>query len=169
MNKQSFIFYESWSMFIDNLERETAKELVYQIYLVGMGKELDTDDENIVNIINAFILPNIKGAQKRYATAVANGSKGGRKPITTKEQDLQIYQLHLDGWTYEQIAEEFGIDKNTVGNRVRRLRNELKTKNQNKNQIQEPNTNTFKDNNKNNSNNNKENEEDKDIPLHYNF
>ena len=139
-----------------------------------MSKELDTDNEDIIDIIDAFILPNIKGAKRRYNTAVENGKKSKGAPrVTTVEQDEEIYQLHKDGWTYAQIAEEFGIDKNTVGNRVRTLRNEeeLKTKNQ----IQEPNEKTnikdfiYKDKIKSNSNNesNKELDEYSDIPLHY--
>ena len=180
MENNSFVFYESWSKFIDKKDRETAKEIVYQIYLIGLGKELDTDNEDIIDIIDAFILPNIKGAKRRYNTAVENGKKSKGAPrVTTLEQDKEIYQLHKDGWTYAQIAEEFGIDKNTVGNRVRTLRNEeeLKTKNQNKNQIQELNEKTnikdfiYKDKNKFNSNNesNKELDKDSDIPLHYDF
>ena len=126
MANNSFVFYESWSKFIDKKDRETAKELVYQIYRIGLDKDLDTDNEEIIDIIDAFILPNIKGAKRRYNTAVENGSKGGRKPKTSAEDDERIYQLHKEGWTYAQIAEEFNIDKNTVGDRVRRLEKKKK-------------------------------------------
>ena len=177
MANNSFVFYESWSKFIDKKDRETAKEIVYQIYRIGLDKELDTDNEEIIDIIDAFILPNIKGAKRRYNTAVENGKKSkGRPPVTNEEQDKQIYQLHKDGWTYAQIAEEFGIDKNTVGNRVRNLREqeeELKTKNQKLNSNTETNIKTFITKDKNNSNSNKENkedmEEDKEQLLYYNF
>ena len=176
MANNSFVFYESWSKFIDKKDRETAKELVYQIYRIGLDKDLDTDNEEIIDIIDAFILPNIKGAKRRYNTAVENGSKGGRKPKTTIEDDARIYQLHKEGWTYAQIAEEFNIDKNTVGERVRRLRKEeeeLKTKNQNEKLNEKTKLETFIDKDKNISNSKLENEDysekEVDISLHYNF
>lgn len=176
MANNSFVFYESWSKFIDKKDRETAKELVYQIYRIGLDKDLDTDNEEIIDIIDAFILPNIKGAKRRYNTAVENGSKGGRKPKTSAEDDERIYKLHKEGWTYAQIAEEFNIDKNTVGERVRRLRKEeeeLKTKNQNEKLNEKTKPETFIDKDKNISNSKLENEDyrekEVDIPLHYNF
>ena len=54
MANNSFIFYESWSKFIDKKDRETAKELVYQIYRIGLDKDLDTDNEEIIDIIDAL-------------------------------------------------------------------------------------------------------------------
>lgn len=178
-SNNSFVFYDSWSSFIDLQEREKAKEIVYQIYRVGLDKEIDTDDKEIISIINSFILPNIKGAKRRYKTAVENGNKSkGRPRATSAEDDERIYQLHKEGWTYAQIAEEFDIDKNTVGDRVRTLKKEeeLKTKNQN----EKPNTETktknkietFINKNKNISNKDTDNEEEIDsnnLPLHYNF
>ena len=179
MSNNSFIFYESWSEFIDELDREDAKELVYQIYLVGLDKPMDTDDKVVQKIIKAFILPNIKGAKRRYNTAVANGKKSkGAPPKTTKEDDNLIWELHLEGLTYDEIVsrmETYGvsISRNTVGDRVRKRKEEENTKNNNQ-EIKpnlttnnETNINTFKNIDKNIEENKKE--EDIEQPLHYKF
>ena len=190
MSNNSFIFYESWSEFIDELDREDAKELVYQIYRVGLDKPMDTNDKVVQKIVKAFILPNIKGAKRRYNTAVVNGKKSeGRPPVTTKEQDNLIWELYLEGLTYDEIVSRcdtygFSISKNTVGSRIRKRRaeeeeKETKTKNQKLNPSTETNNetniNTFK--NKSNSNlitdseedDEEDDDEDKEQPLHYKF
>ena len=73
-------------------------------------------------------------------------------------------------------TQEFNIDKNTVGERVRRLRKEeeeLKTKNQNEKLNEKTKPETFIDKDKNIPNSKLENEDysekEVDIPLHYNF
>ena len=175
-DNKSFVFYESWSNFIDMQDRETAKELVYQIYRAGMEKDFDTDDTNIIGIITSFILPNIQGAKRKYKTAIENGSKGGRPPKTNEETDKHIYQLHKEGWTYAQIAEEIGVSTNTVGDRVRTLRKkeeEQKTKNQNVKPNKETNIETFISKDKNNSETEIKTEivsdSNNNLPLHYSF
>ena len=192
MANESFIFYESWYEFIDDLDREDAKELVYQIYRVGSDKPMDTDDKMIQKLVKSFILPNIKGAQRRYRTAVANGKKSDGAPRkTTPEEDNLIWELHLEGLTYDEIVERcdtygFRVSKNTVGSRIRERKKkeeELKTNNQN----QEPrtetkngtNTTTFITNSISNFNEDREeeletdseaeNEPEKEQPLHYTF
>lgn len=187
MAKESFIFYESWYEFIDDLEREDAKELVYQIYRVGSDKPMDTDDKMIQKLVKSFILPNIKGAQRRYRTAVENGKKSEGAPRkTSPEQDNLIWELHLEGLSYDEIVERcdtygFSVSKNTVGSRIRERKKEeeLKTNNQE----QEPktktknetNTTTFKNNSNSNLKEDKEeeleadSEPDTEQPLHYTF
>ena len=179
MSSNSFIFYESWSEFIDELDREDAKELVYQIYRVGLDKPMDTEDMVVQKIIKAFILPNIKGAKRRYNTAVQNGKKSeGRPRVTNEEQDRIIWELHLEGLTYEQIVDRcksygFSVSKNTVASRVRERKEEEETETKNQNQKpnketnNETNINTFINNSK--SNTNSDNEEDSEQPLHYKF
>ncbi len=177
MADKSFVFYESWSKFIDKKDRETAKELVYQIYRIGTEKDFDTDNEEIIDIVEAFITENIKGAKRKYRNAVENGKKSkGAPKVTSPEQDELIWQLHQEGWTYEQIAEELNISKNTVGTRVRERREqEIKTKNKNQeiNPNEKADIKTFKDKDKSNSNLDTENEEENEnesiIPLHYDF
>ena len=188
MAKESFIFYESWYEFIDDLDREDAKELVYQIYRVGSDKPMDTDDKMIQKLVKSFILPNIKGAQRRYKTAKENGKKSEGAPRkTTPEEDNLIWELHLEGLTYDEIVARcdtygFSVSKNTVGSRIRerkKKKEELKTNNQE----QEPgfktknktNPITFKNNSKSNFNEDIEeeleadSEPDTEQPLHYTF
>lgn len=181
MGNNSFIFYESWSNFIDTLDRETAKELVYQIYRVGLDKQIDTDNDNIRSILEAFIIPNIKGAKRRYNTSVANGKKSkGRPPVTSEEQDSLIWELHLEGLTYDEIVQRMdtygvSISRNTVGDRIRKRKESTKTNNQklkpNTETDNETNINTFKNKDIFIDKNIDDNEEDKEteIPLHYKF
>lgn len=182
-DNKSFVFYESWANFIDIQDREMAKELVYQIYRVGLDKEIDTDNELIRSILKAFIIPNIKGAKRRYNTAVENGKKSkGAPPKTNEADDNLIWELHLDGLTYDEIVERMdtygvSISRNTVGDRVRK-RKELEST-RNKNQELKPNTETNNETNTNTfknkdkfivkSENEEENESNNNLPLHYNF
>lgn len=183
MANNSFIFYESWSEFIDDLDREDAKELVYQIYRVGLDKEMDTNDTIIRKIVKAFILPNIKGAKRRYNTSVANGKKSEGAPRkTTEADDNLIWELHLEGLTYDEIVERMdtygvSISRNTVGDRVRK-RKELESTKSNNQELKpseetnnETNINTFKNKDKSNSKseNDLEDEVEEKQPLHYSF
>lgn len=180
-NGNSFIFYESWYEFIDDLEREDAKELVYQIYRVGSDKPMDTEDKMIQKLVKSFILPNIKGAKRRYNTAVENGKKSkGAPPKTTTADDDLIWELHSEGLTYDEIVQRMdtygvSISRNTVGDRVRKRKELESTKNNN--QELKPSTETdngtniktFKNIGKNKDISNSDNEEEIDKPLHYNF
>ena len=181
MGNNSFIFYESWKDFIETLDRETAEHLVYQIYRVGLDMPIDTDDATINAILKAFIIPNIKGAKRRYNTAVENGKKSkGAPPKTTEEDDNLIWELHLEGLTYDEIVERMdtygiSISRNTVGDRVRKRKELESTKN--KNQELKPSTETdnetniktFKNIGKNKDISNSDNEEELDKTLHYKF
>jgi len=181
MGNNSFIFYESWKDFIETLDRETAEHLVYQIYRVGLDMPIDTDDATINAILKAFIIPNIKGAKRRYNTAVENGKKSKGAPLKTNEADDNlIWELHLEGLTYDEIVERMdtygvSISRNTVGDRVRKRKELESTKN--KNQELKPSTETdnetniktFKNIGKNKDISNSDNEEELDKTLHYKF
>lgn len=75
-------------------------------------------------------MPNIKSAKDRYATAVKNGSEGGRP---RKNIDIeQILELQRQGKTQAEIGEIIGVSKNTIANRLREHKNqkpEIKTNN----------------------------------------
>ena len=177
MSNNSFIFYESWKDFIETLDRETAEHLVYQIYRVGLDMPIDTDDPKINAILKAFIIPNINGAKRRYNTAVENGKKSkGAPPKTNEADDNLIWELHLEGLTYDEIVERMdtygvSISRNTVGDRVRKRKELESTKN--KNQELKPSEETNNETNirtfKNKDKSNFDNEEEKDLPLRYNF
>lgn len=177
MSNNSFIFYESWKDFIETLDRETAEHLVYQIYRVGLDMPIDTDDATINAILKAFIIPNIKGAKRRYNTAVENGKKSKGAPLKTNEADDNlIWELHLEGLTYDEIVERMNtygvnISRNTVGDRVRKRKELESTKN--KNQELKPSTETDNETNiktfKNKDISNSDNEEEIEKTLHYVF
>lgn len=141
MNNNSFVFYESWANFIEMLDRETGKELVYQIYRVGLDMPIDTENEQINAILRAFIIPNIKGAKRRYNTAVENGKKSkGAPPKTTEKDDDLIWELHKEGLTYDEIVERMNtygvsISRNTVGDRVRKRKEKEKVQETNNQEL----------------------------------
>ena len=150
----SFVFYESWSNIIDSLDLNTAKDMLYQIYLVGMGRQLNTDNELVKGIIKGAIEPSIKSAKARYQNSIINGSKGGRPP---KDLDInEILKLQSQGLTYEQIGKQLDVSKNTIADRIKKYKNQKPNNNEN----QKPKTNLNKDIDKDNDN---ENEKDKDI------
>ena len=143
---EQFVFYGSWKTLLSGFDRETAKELLWDIVNVGVGEEIESDNPMIKAIIQGTIIPNIKSAKSRYATATENGNKGGRP---RKEIDIEkALELESQGKTQAEIAEEFGVSKNTIGSRLREHKNQKPT--------QEPETKT-------NKNHDKDKDIDKDI------
>ena len=142
---------------------------------------MDTEDKTIRKIVKSFIQPNIKGAKRRYNTAVENGKKSkGAPPKTNEAEDNLIWELHLEGLTYDEIVERMdtygiSISKNTVGDRVRKRKELENTKNKNqelKPNIEtknETNIKTFKNKEIYKLENEVDDEEDIKQPLHYNF
>lgn len=156
----SFVFYKSWANFIDEFDEEEQKEIVYQIYLYGMGRELTTNNKYIKAYLKD-VKESIDEAKGRYIRSVVNGGKGGRKKINLDIE--QILNFIEDGYTYEQIGKAMGVHANTIGNRVR----DYKKQKQEQEQTQEYNKNTT-NKNKNQNNNSpeeevKDNEEVKDF------
>lgn len=135
---EQFVFYGSWKTLLSGFDRETAKELLWNIVNVGVGEEIESDNPMIKAIIQGTIIPNIKSAKSRYATATENGNKGGRP---RKEIDIEkALELESQGKTQAEIAEEFGVSKNTIGSRLREHKNQKPT--------QEPETKTTKNHDK---------------------
>lgn len=135
---EQFVFYGSWKTLLSGFDRETAKELLWDIVNVGVGEEIESDNPMIKAIIQGTIIPNIKSAKSRYATATENGNKGGRPK---KEIDIEkALELESQGKTQAEIAEEFGVSKNTIGSRLREHKNQKP--------IQKPKTETNKNHDK---------------------
>lgn len=142
VKNNSFVFYRSWGDFIDEFEVEEQKEIVYQIYLYGMGRET-TEDKTYIRAFLKTVKENIDDAKGRYIRSVVSGAKGGRKKI---ELDMeQILNFIDDGYTYAQIGKAMGVHANTIGNRVREYKKQIQeqeltqehnnsTTNKNKNQ-----------------------------------
>lgn len=142
VKNNSFVFYRSWGDFIDEFEVEEQKEIVYQIYLYGMGRET-TEDKTYIRAFLKTVKENIDDAKGRYIRSVVSGAKGGRKKI---ELDMeQILNFIDEGYTYAQIGKAMGVHANTIGNRVREYKKQIQeqeltqehnniTTNKNKNQ-----------------------------------
>lgn len=124
----NFVFYGSWEKILSALPLETAKEMLWQIKEIGIGKELNTDDALIKGIIEGSIMPNIKAAQRKYETAAENGTKGGRPRL---DIDMtRVAELKAQGKTNEEIGRALGASKTTIQTRWTQYQAETKTKNQ---------------------------------------
>lgn len=135
VKNNSWVFYRSWSNYIDELDIEEQKELLYQIYLYGMGREITTENKYIKAFLNG-VKEDIDNAKGRYIRSVVTGKKGGRTKI-----DLDIDEIMNfidDGYTYAQIGKAMGVHANTIGNRVREYKKQI----QEQEQTQEHKTNT---------------------------
>lgn len=42
----------------------------------------------------------------------------------TNQQHKEIISLHKNGWTYRQIAEKYGVNKNTVREIIKKYENQ---------------------------------------------
>ena len=122
---ENFVFYGSWKTLLSGFDKETAKEILWEIVNIGVGEEIESDNPMIIAIIQGAVMPNIKSAKSRYATAIENGKKGGRP---RKEINIEkALELESQGKTQAEIAEEFGVSKNTIGNRLREHKNQKPT------------------------------------------
>lgn len=141
---ENFVFYGSWKTLLSGFDKDTAKEILWDIVNIGVGEEIESDNPMIIAIIQGAVMPNIKSAKNRYAAATENGKKGGRP---RKEIDIEkALELENQGKTQAEIAEEFGVSKNTIANRLREHKNQKPT--------QKPKTET-----------NKNHDKDKDIDI----
>lgn len=119
---ENFVFYGSWKTLLSGFDKDTAKEILWDIVNVGTGNELETENQMIKAIIQGAVMPNIKSAKDRYAAAVENGSKGGRP---RKDIDIKkVLELESQGRTQAEIAEIMGVSKNTIANRLREHKNQ---------------------------------------------
>ncbi len=155
-NLKKFLVYESWVEYLLETaedDREEAKEIWWQILLEASGAGMDTQDRRMKRIISKFIMPNVKASQTRYENKVSNGNMGGR-PKDNIDQAL-VFELKYGGATYQEIADQLGVHKNTIQNRMNEWRAEYDEYKNTKT------TKTENKNNKNQDNNNKN--QDKDI------
>lgn len=135
---ENFVFYGSWKTLLSGFDKEKAKEILWDIVNIGVGEEIESTDPMIKGIIQGAIMPNIESSKKRYATATENGNKGGRP---RKEINIEkALELESQGKTQAEIAEEFGVSKNTIGSRLREHKNQKP--------IQKPKTETNKNHDK---------------------
>lgn len=155
VKNNSFVFYKSWGDFIDEFEIEEQKEILYQIYLYGMGRET-TEEKNYIRAFLKTVKENIDDAKSRYIRSVVSGAKGGRKKIDLDME--QILSFIDDGYTYAQIGKAMGVHSNTIGNRVREYKKQI----QEQELTQEHNNNTTNKNKKQDNINPKEEDKGKE-------
>ena len=112
---ENFVFYGSWKEHLNGLkelcDRETAKEVAWQIINYGTEKEFDTDDQKIINMVNGMCRDLIVSAKKRRLASIENGKQGGR-PKKYKDED--IVDLFNKGLTHQEIADNLGCSVKTV-------------------------------------------------------
>lgn len=112
---ENFVFYGSWKEHLNGLkelcDRETAKEVAWQIINYGTEKAFDTDDEKIINMVNGMCRDLIVSAKKRRLASIENGKQGGR-PKKYKTED--IIDLSNKGLSLQDIADNLGCSVKTV-------------------------------------------------------
>lgn len=113
-NLNNFVFYHSWVRYLDRMkDRDKAQNILWQIMRRGVGLDYDTDDEEIIDLVESFVCDNIKAAQNRYEIA-----KNGGRP--RKDIDMaRVHSLLDEGKTYREIGAEFGVSDKTIQNRLR--------------------------------------------------
>ena len=147
VRNNSFVFYKSWGDFIDEFEIEEQKEILYQIYLYGMGRET-TENKTYIRAFLKTVKEDIDDAKGRYIQSVVSGARGGRKKI---ELDIeQILTFIENGYTYAQIGKAMGVHANTIGNRVREYKKQIQVQVQEQQQQNNKNTTTQNKNQHNN-------------------
>lgn len=112
---ENFIFYGSWKEHLNGLKElcgeDVAKEVAWQIINYGTYKDFDTEDKNIINMVNGMCRDLIISAKKRREASVTNGKQGGRP---TKYSVDDMLALRAQGLSNQDIADNLGCSVKTV-------------------------------------------------------
>lgn len=120
----TFVFYGSWRELLEGFDKETAKEILWQIMLLGTTGEIDTNNVMIQQIIKGCVAPSIHNTKTRYQKSKTDGAKGGRPK---KEFDIfKASALKEQGYSNAAIAEQLGVSKETVRTRLNEYNNSAK-------------------------------------------
>ena len=115
MTYENFIFYGSWKEHLDGLKQlcgeDVAKEVAWQIINYGTYKGFDTEDQNVINMVNGMCRDLIDSAKKRREASVGNGKQGGR-PKKYSVDDM--IALRDQGLSLQDIADNLGCSVKTV-------------------------------------------------------
>ena len=128
---ENFVFYGSWKTLLSGFDKETAKEILWEIVNIGVGEEIESDNPMIIAIIQGAVMPNIKSAKNRYAAAIENGKKGGRPKVDLNEQEVLAKKKELGTW--KATAQYFGVDEDTLRKQRKTWEKAEKPKNPNPN------------------------------------
>ena len=126
MDYDSFVFYGNWRTMLDGFDKETAKDILWQIMLYGTAGEVDTSNPMINGIVMGCCAAGIDKAKDRYANAVDNGKKGGRPTEIDAEHAREIKESGLNN---KEIATELGCSTRTVERANRQNRQNLNINN----------------------------------------
>lgn len=112
---ENFVFYGSWKEHLNGLKelcgKDVAKEVAWQIINYGTVKEFDTDDQNIINMVNGMCRDLIISAKKRRDASMTNGKQGGRP----KQYNVDtMIELQNQGLSISEIADNLGCSVKTV-------------------------------------------------------
>ena len=121
----NFVFYGSWKEHLNGLQelcdRETAKEVAWQIINYGTEKTFDTDDQKIINMVNGMCRDLIESAKKRRLASMENGKQGGRPP---RYADEDVWKMHQQGLSDQEIADSLGCSVKTVKRKLQNFQDD---------------------------------------------
>ena len=115
MNSESFVMYESVYKQIQILEKrlgtETAMKFLNAVMEFGLYGVIPEEESEVWLYGFEQTITSIGMAKSRYAAAVENGKKGGRKKTI---DDIKVIELKEQGLTNKKIAEKLGCSKSSV-------------------------------------------------------
>ena len=108
MEYDNFVFYGRWRELLQAFDDNTAKEILWQIMLLGTSGKMSTDDPMITSIVRGAIEVNMNKAKDRYNSAL---KAQGRPP---KYSIDKINELKEQGMSNQEIADTLGCSIRTV-------------------------------------------------------
>lgn len=112
----NFVFYGSWRETLEGMREDFgedyAKEALWNIMLAATAGDIETEKKFIISFISGAVMPNINKAKDRYAAAVENGKKGGRKKIELNQEEVMRLKAELKTW--KAVAAHLKVDEDTL-------------------------------------------------------
>ena len=116
MNSESFVFYESVYKQAERLEKKLGKEVGYDflkaVIEFGLYGAVPDEDDNAWLYGLEQTITSIGAAKDRYAAAVENGKKGGRKKIELNQEEVMKKKAELKTW--KAVATFYKVDEDTL-------------------------------------------------------
>ena len=116
MNAESFVFYESVYKQAERLEKKLGKEVGYDflkaVIEFGLYGAVPDEDDNAWLYGLEQTITSIGAAKNRYAAAVENGKKGGRKKVELNQEEVMKKKAELKTW--KAVAAFYKVDEDTL-------------------------------------------------------
>lgn len=116
MNTESFVFYESVYKQAERLEKKLGKEVGYDflkaVIEFGLYGAVPDEDDNAWLYGLEQTITSIGAAKDRYAAAVENGKKGGRKKVELNQEEVMKKKAELKTW--KAVAAFYKVDEDTL-------------------------------------------------------